>query len=128
MSSKLSALGDIGPLAAGDIFYVVRGGAFYKTTLQEIQNAGQIVATTAVSSTLAANSFTTVTAAGATNQSLPAAPTIGNVCSLKNQGAGLVTVLGNGNNIFTAASAASDAIPTGGARTYKWDGNYWNAL
>ena len=78
------------------------------------------------SGTLAANSFTTVNAAGATNQALPASPTKGQVCIVKSIGAGVATVTSVGAIIFSASAVSSYAVGANGqAATFSYDGTYW---
>ena len=85
------------------------------------------VVATAVSGTLAANSYTVVTAAGNTTQTLPTSPVKGTVCEVKNQGAGTVTVASGSANIFGASAASSYVVGGQGAlATFTFDGTYWN--
>lgn len=82
--------------------------------------------TVAGSSTLGANTFTTVNAAGATNQALPAAPANGTVCIVKSIGAGIATVTSGAANIFGGTAVSSYAVGANGSgATFTWDGTYW---
>ena len=88
---------------------------------------GIAVATTAVSSTLAKNTLTTVTAAGATNQALPSSPGTGWQVMVKNLGAGTVAITSGSANIFGASAVSSYTLGgQGSAATFTFDGTYWN--
>jgi hypothetical protein len=59
---------------------------------------------------------------------LPAGPGTGQRYLIKNKGAGLITVSGNGANLFTNTTAATMPLNTGDAVIAQYDGTVWAIL
>ena len=83
------------------------------------------------STTLLRNTLSILVNNATASFTLPSTPDVGDVCAVKNQGTGTLTVLaGVAGNIFTGASVNAyqpgQNGQIGSAATFTWDGTYWN--